>query len=219
MKFITEADLRATYKANPFTSYTLPAEARLTPGARQYLLDLGVDMYERKKESPIAEKLVVTTETSIRELEKEWLLLKIKCLKPNFLLTAQDLTTLDVLLAQQVTDLGRQFCLLALYVEGKCEVADLCLVPCAGMDEDNFGKALDECVTIDEFHLQLENGRALVLLSRLRSEVALFAKEIEMRALQGDCVTTLITKLNQIANKLSQLICSAIGGTACKKKI
>ena len=134
MKFITEADLRATYKANPFTSYTLPAEARLTPGARQYLLDLGVDMYERKKESPIAEKSVVTTETSIRELEKEWLLLKIKCLKPNFLLTAQDLTTLDVLLAQQVTDLGRQFCLLALYVEGKCEVADLCLVPCAGMD-------------------------------------------------------------------------------------
>ena len=219
MKFITEADLRATYKANPFTSYTLPAEARLTPGARQYLLDLGVDMYERKKESPIAEKLVVTTETSIRELEKEWLLLKIKCLKPNFLLTAQDLTTLDVLLAQQVTDLGRQFCLLALYVEGKCEVADLCLVPCAGMDEDNFGKALDECVTIGEFHLQLENGRALVLLSRLRSEVALFAKEIEMRALQGDCVTTLITKLNQIANKLSQLICSAIGGTECKKKI
>lgn len=219
MKFITEADLRAIYKANPFTSYTLPAEARLTPGARQYLLDLGVDMYERKKESPIAEKSVVTTETSIRELEKEWLLLKIKCLKPNFLLTAQDLTTLDVLLAQQVTDLGRQFCLLALYVEGKCEVADLCLVPCAGMDEDNFDKALDECVTIGEFHLQLENGRALVLLSRLRSEVALFAKEIEMRALQGDCVTTLITKLNQIANKLSQLICSAIGGTACKKKI
>ena len=78
MKFITEADLRAIYKANPFTSYTLPAEARLTPGARQYLLDLGVDMYERKKEPPIAEKSVVTTETSIRELEKEWLLLKIK---------------------------------------------------------------------------------------------------------------------------------------------
>lgn len=219
MKFITEADLRAIYKANPFTSYTLPAEARLTPGARQYLLDLGVDMYERRKEPPIAEKSVVTTKTSIRELEKEWLLLKIKCLKPNFLLTAQDLTVLDVFLAQQVTDLGRQFCLLALYVEGKCEVADLCIVPCAGMDEDNFGKPLDECVTIGEFHLQLENGRALVLLSRLRSEVALFVKEIEMRALQDDCVTTLITKLNQIANKLSQLICSAIGGTACKKKI
>lgn len=219
MKFITEADLRAIYKANPFNSYALPAEARLTPGARQYLLDLGVDMYERKKEPPIAEKSVATTEASITNLEKEWLLLKIKCLKPNFLLTAQDLTQLDVPLAQQVTDLGRQFCLLALYVEGKCEVADLCLVPCAGINDVNFGTALDDCVAIGEFHLQLENGRALVLLSRLRSEVALFAKEIEMRALQGDYVTTLITKLNQIANKLSQLICSAIGGTACKKKI
>ena len=53
MKFITEADLRATYKANPFTSYTLPAEARLTPGARQYLLDLGVDMHERDRKSVV----------------------------------------------------------------------------------------------------------------------------------------------------------------------
>ena len=95
----------------------------------------------------------------------------------------------------------------------------MCLVPCAGINDVNFGTALDECVAIGEFHLQLENGRALVLLSRLRSEVALFAKEIEMRALQGDYATTLITKLNQIVNKLSQLICSAIGGTACKKKI
>lgn len=218
MKFITEADLRATYKASPFTSYALPAGARLTPGARQYLLDLGVDMYERKK-GDVAAKPEMKESASIEKLEQEWLLLKIKCLKPDFLLTAQELTVLDVPLAQQVTDLGRQFCLLALYVEGKCEVANLCLVPCEGISEENFGSALDECVTIGEFHLQLENGRALVLLSRLRSEVALFAKEIEMRAIQSLIADTLITKLYQITNKLSQLICSAIGGKACKKKI
>lgn len=218
MQFITEADLRATYKANPFTCYTLPEGSRLTPGARQYLLDLGVDMYERQKEAP-SPKSEAKKNVPMKTLEREWLLLKIKCLKPEFLLTAQALMTLDVPLAQQVTDLGRQFCLLALYVEGKCEVADLCLVPCEGISEENFGTALDECVAIGEFHLQLENGRALVLLSRLRNEVALFAKEIEMRAMQSEVADSLITKLCQITNKLSQLICSAIGGKVCKKKI
>ena len=218
MKFITEADLRATYKATPFTSYALPAGARLTPGARQYLLDLGVDMYERKKEAT-APQPEVTQSASMDNIEREWLLLKINCLKPTFLLTAQDLTMVDVPLAQQVTDLGRQFCLLALYIEGKCEVADLCLSPCEGINEANFSTALDECVTIGEFHLQLENGRTLVLLSRLRSEVALFAKEIEMRGIKQDGTDSLLRKLHQITNKLSQLICSAIGGKACNKKI
>lgn len=219
MKFITEADLRATYKANPFTSYVLPAETRLTPGARQYLLDLGVDMYERKKEQAVPNQQKIAQPSTESVLEKEWLLLKIKCLKPDFLLTAQEIMMLDVPLAQQVTDLGRQFCLLTLYIEGKCEVADLCLSPCEGINETNFSKALDECVAIGEFHLQLANGRALVLLSRLRSEVALFAKEIEIRGIEHDSVESLVKKLYQITNKLSQLICSAIGGKACKKKI
>lgn len=219
MKFITEADLRAAYKATPFTIYTLPSETKLTPGARQYLLDLGVDLYERKKERTVSSQAEMAQTSTMAVLEKEWLLLKIKCLKPDFLLTAQELTMLDVSLAQQVTDLGRQFCLLALYVEGKCEVADLCLNPCEGICENNFSNGVDECVEIGEFHLQLENGRALVVLSRLRNEVALFAKEIELRICKNACADGLRTKLNQIANKLSQLICSAIGGKACKKKI
>ena len=42
MKFLTEADLREQYRAEPFTSYVLPAGARLTPGARQFLNDRGI---------------------------------------------------------------------------------------------------------------------------------------------------------------------------------
>ena len=47
MKFITETDLRDLYKIQPFTDYDLQEGERLTPGARQFLLDRGVDLYDR----------------------------------------------------------------------------------------------------------------------------------------------------------------------------
>ncbi len=47
MKFITEANLRELYKQNPFTNYTPVEGERLTPGARQYLIDLGFNMYNK----------------------------------------------------------------------------------------------------------------------------------------------------------------------------
>ena len=47
MKFITEEDLRDLYKKQPFTDYDLKEGERLTPGARQFLVDRGVDMYDR----------------------------------------------------------------------------------------------------------------------------------------------------------------------------
>ena len=47
MKFITEEDLRDLYKKQPFTDYDLKKGERLTPGARQFLVDRGVDMYDR----------------------------------------------------------------------------------------------------------------------------------------------------------------------------
>ena len=45
MKFITEQDLRDLYKKQPFMDYDLQPEERLTPGARQFLLDRGINLY------------------------------------------------------------------------------------------------------------------------------------------------------------------------------
>lgn len=42
MKFITEAEIRSDYQKEPFAVYTDQQGSRLTPGARQYLLDRGV---------------------------------------------------------------------------------------------------------------------------------------------------------------------------------
>lgn len=46
MRFITENELRDLYRQEPFTSFTLQTDERLTPGARQYLLDKGINMYD-----------------------------------------------------------------------------------------------------------------------------------------------------------------------------
>ena len=55
MKFITEEDLRDLYKKQPFTDYDLKEGERLTPGARQFLVDRGVDMYDRNDPMAVLE--------------------------------------------------------------------------------------------------------------------------------------------------------------------
>lgn len=39
MKYITEEDLRDLYRKAPFTKYDLEPGVRLTPGARQFLIE------------------------------------------------------------------------------------------------------------------------------------------------------------------------------------
>ena len=53
MKFITEDELRYLYRKEPFTTYEPEPGTRLTPGARQFLLDRGIDMYDEQKKAPI----------------------------------------------------------------------------------------------------------------------------------------------------------------------
>ncbi|MCI7439666.1 MAG: hypothetical protein MSA61_10655 [Coriobacteriaceae bacterium] len=43
MRYVTEDELREAYAKAPFGTYELPDDARLTPGARQFLIDFRVD--------------------------------------------------------------------------------------------------------------------------------------------------------------------------------
>lgn len=42
MRFITESELRDAWRDEPFATYRPPAGARLTPGARQFLIDFRI---------------------------------------------------------------------------------------------------------------------------------------------------------------------------------
>lgn len=46
MLYVTENELRGAYNREHFSSYTLPEDAKLTPSARQFLIDFHIDFNE-----------------------------------------------------------------------------------------------------------------------------------------------------------------------------
>ena len=46
MFYVTENELRGAYNQEHFSSYTLPEDAKLTPSARQFLIDFHIDFNE-----------------------------------------------------------------------------------------------------------------------------------------------------------------------------
>lgn len=46
MFYVTENELRGAYNRGHFSSYTLPEDAKLTPSARQFLIDFHIDFNE-----------------------------------------------------------------------------------------------------------------------------------------------------------------------------
>ncbi len=46
MFYVTESELRGAYNREHFSSYTLPEDAKLTPSARQFLIDFHIDFNE-----------------------------------------------------------------------------------------------------------------------------------------------------------------------------
>lgn len=225
MKFITEEDLRDLYKKQPFTNYDLQPGERLTPGARQFLVDRGIDMYDRndpfsKPAAAAKQETKAPSEGSgTGERKKKKYCSRMKSLQVLFLLTAEELLKKDILLSQQLTGLYRQFALLETAADGTCQGSDLCCSPCSGMNTENFSEDLGACFDVTEFHMQMEKGREMLLMARLRSELAELEADLEDFLPQGEACRQVSRRLNQIMNTLSQMICSALGGKECQRSI
>lgn len=224
MKFITEEDLRDVYRKQPFTDYDLQPGERLTPGARQFLVDRGINMYDEsdpfinagaKKTEPKA----VSAPAAMSDRKKKKFCSRMKTMEALFLLTAEELLKRDVCMSQQLTGLYRQFTCLGTAADGKCEAGALCCSPCTGMNAENFSKDLGDCFEITEFHMQMEKGREMLLLARLRSELSQLDADLA-DFLEGESLLDQISgKINQILNTLSQMICGALGGKECQRNI
>ncbi len=228
MKFITEEDLRDLYKKQPFTDYDLKPGERLTPGARQFLVDRGINMYDNEtpfvspaeKKKKALEKSQEQTQAPVAdERKKKKFCSRMKRLQAVFLLTAEELLKRDICMSQQVTGLYRQFSALQSAGDGKCEAADLCCSACSGIKAENFSQNLGECFEITDFHMQMQKGREMLLLHKLRCEL----EELELDLpdyLENEALVSQISgKLNQIVNTLSQMICGALGGNECQRNI
>lgn len=216
MKYITEEDLRDLYKKEPFTDYGLEPGARLTPGARQFLMDRGISMVNNadvKLETPATEKKDACKDKKLYS--------RMKSIDALFLVTEEELLSRDVYLAQSVIKLGKQFCNIKNTIKNKAQVENLSCNECTGINKNNFSDDLDDCFEISEFHIQLEKGREIVVLHRLRCALNEI-KPIILELYEGSddeigLCEDIIGKVDQIVNSLSQLICSSFGGKKCQR--
>ncbi|WHY79523.1 cobalamin adenosyltransferase [Neobacillus sp. WH10] len=223
MKFITEGDLRDLYKKEPFTAYDLESDARLTPGARQFLADRGIYMLN----DALGTRTTKTTKAAeLPESKNNWKKLRLysmlKSIDALFLLTVEELLSRDVCLAQSTLKLNRQFSCIKNSVKNNGIVENLTCSECTGINENNFSDTLEDCFEITDFHMQLEKGREILILHRLRSAL----QEVEPVLQELSCSSEeekklfegIVCKVNQVINSLSQLICSAVGGEKCQRK-
>ena len=221
MKFITEEDLRDSFRKEPFTFYELKAGQRLTPGGRQFLLDRGIDMY--KDDSRIKKSTQDINEQSKKmdNGKNKKFYYKMKSIEALFLMTAQELLSSDVFLAQRVIDLGKQLSNCHSNLEKK-SIMELSCKHCTGIRTDNFSDELDDCFEITQFHIQLEKGKEVITLHALRCAI----RELEPFVLElfgsnhgeKEFCSDVISVINKSINTLSQMICSVLGGQKCQRE-
>lgn len=223
MKFITEEDLRDLYRKEPFTTYELEAGARLTPGARQFLSDKSIHFGEGgfiKKNNENTKEAPEVLERKTKLLKKK-LLCSMRSLDALFLITVEELLNGDVSLANNVRLLERQLLAVKNLLEGKGTVDNLSCTECTGIKNENFSEDLDDCFEITEFHMEQKNGRKIILLHKLRCELREVIPGIlevcESSSRGNEMYNDMISKINQIINTLSQMICAVCGGEKCQR--
>lgn len=226
MKFITEDDLRELYRKQPFTTYEIAPGTRITPGARQFLADRQIYLPDEdpvrigpgqvKKETKAAPPESASAPCTGK------LVLRIKSAEALFLTVAEELLSRDILLAQKIIGLKKNFSQIRALLESGKACEPLACEGCTGIREDNFDQDLDDCFEITEFHIQLGKGREIIHMHRLRCALRELQSDIQESFAgpeENEQCKVVTTKVNQIVNTLSQMICYAAGGEKCQRKI
>lgn len=206
MRFITENDLRKSYQNTPFTIYEIEQDTKITPGARQFLIDKGIRICEKEKNQKEEKKEECQKEEAeniyMTKIQRE--LLSISLVEASFLKIGLELLEEDVLIAQEIFLLEQY--LSSLKKESLKE--ELILSPCMGITDENFSECLSDCFEITGFHAQSKKGREIVNLHYLRCLLREMEPKLSRKRKDG---------VHKMINRLSQMICLAFGGKTCQK--
>jgi ethanolamine utilization cobalamin adenosyltransferase len=243
MKFITEEYLRDLYRKEPFNTYKLQQGQRLTPGAAEYLSDKRIKIIDNSSEAnnnssqnndasknnDSTQNDNVTQNGQVEVIEqvgksnlnlKNRLYFKLKSIEAVFLVTSSEILKEDIILAQNIVNLGRKISNIRKVVGGKGTLELIHYKECSGMNSFNFTTELDDCFEITEFHMQLEKSNVILKLHTLRCALQELQFEI-INTYENDddgLKNRIMENVNSIINLLSQLICSAVGGKECQRK-
>ncbi|WPC41581.1 cobalamin adenosyltransferase [Clostridium sp. JS66] len=232
IKFITEEYLRDLYRKEPFDTYKLQQGQRLTPGAAQYLSDKRIklindDSKDKDHNQVKDEKQVEAVEqeektnSNLNLSLKKKLCCKLKSIEATFLVTSSEILKEDIILAQNIISLGRKISNIRNVVEGKGTLEPVFFKECTSMNSLNFTIGFEDCFEITEFHMQLNKSNVILKTHILRCAL----REIHFEIIDAyendddDLKNRIINNVNSIINSLSQLICSAVGGKQCQRKI
>ncbi|WP_461615638.1 cobalamin adenosyltransferase [Clostridium sp. Marseille-QA1073] len=224
MKFITEEYLRDLYRKEPFDTYKLQQGQRLTPGAAQYLSDRRIKMNDALKSNKNVSKsnqaeTIKETVNNNSNLNKK-LCYKLKSMEAVFLVTGSEILKDDIILAQNVINLGKKISNIRNVVNGEGVLETIHCKECTFMNSSNFTTELEDCFEITEFHMQLEKSNAILKMHTLRCALGELQFEIIENFKSDDEIlkNRIIENVNSIINSLSQLICLAVGGKECQRK-
>ncbi len=232
IKFITEEYLRDLYRKEPFDTYKLQQGQRFTPGAAQYLSDKKIKLItDDSKEKPHNQIKAVKQVEEVKQDEKinsnlnlslkKKLCCKLRSIEATFLVTSSEILKEDISLAQNVISLGRKISNIRNVVEGRGTLEPVFLKECTDMNSLNFTTELEDCFEITEFHMQLDKSNVILKTHVLRCAL----RELNFEIIDAyendddDLKDRIINNVNSIINSLSQLICSAVGGKQCQRKI
>ncbi|GAB6085135.1 hypothetical protein [Alkaliphilus crotonatoxidans] len=218
MKFITEAYLRDLYRREPFRTFQLNQEERLTPGASQYLSDKRIDIV---KEAPCNEETASASQPeglAVLNHNLQRLCYQLKSLEARFLVTGSEILKEDFILAQRVFDLGKRLSNIRCFLEGKGELKGIDCTECAGINSNSFYDDREDCFEITEGHIKHQRSREILNLHLLRCTLReLFFWAAEINGAGHFLERDVIKGLSAIINSLSQMICSLVGGKICQK--
>ncbi|QDR82454.1 cobalamin adenosyltransferase [Sporomusa termitida] len=223
MKFITEMELRALYKTEPFAAYALEPDTKITPGARQFLADRRVTLTQSQGNEG---KQAGTARPQRPPGRKNWCILRLQgrmdSTESLFLLTAAELLRCgDAVLSEEVMALDKCFRNMQT-AEREQQAPDKIQFWGWSAEEISDRSAhLGKYADVGEIHVGLENGKELALLNHLRASL----REIEPAILEAYwdeenqiCSRAdLIDAVNLIINIVCMMMWKCLGGEKWKR--
>ena len=238
MKFITEYDLRVQFNEQPFTDYQIEKNTRLTPGARQFLSDRRINFFEAGAKQqlgvPPGNSKTQERNYNIHADSEPWkeanskknslstakLQSYIEILEAEFFVITSQLIEVDIEIAGRMSKAGHEFGRIKALLTEEPANCNICFEGCTGMKQENCGKDLGNCFEITDFYIQSANGKIIVQINALRAKLRAIRIHIAevLSALGEEKRLIAVTEaINQIINKLSQMICMAAGVKECRR--
>ncbi len=196
MKFITEETLRQFYDENPSFEYVLESAERLTPGARQFLLDRGVNLYE-KIQSPT----IRTLQNDNSEQKK--FLLKLNVLQIEYLMSVRELKRLCSCEFNALLNIHELLCTAA--NEQKAQNSD----ETSEQQKEKTCKCETSCIEKSAY------ADYLLHIAKLRAKTALLAMEVPMGADANFNPKSIINILNRCEQLLILELKKVAKGELC----